>query len=103
MNAATLVPYINVKLSLLGAKPAPAESNEFTDLVSSLVSQYREKERLLANHLCPPDQRIQNFLYDYLQNIPARICPCAPWRSTARVWPAFCRSRPIATNSSPAF
>lgn len=88
MNAATLVPYINVKLSLLGAKPAPAESNEFTDLVSSLVSQYREKERLLANHLCPPDQRIQNFLYDYLQNIPA---PHLPLRTLALDRPGMAR------------
>jgi hypothetical protein len=69
MNTATpLIPYI--KLSLLGAKPVPTAPSEFTDLVSSLVAQYREKERLLANHLCPADQRIQNFIYDYLQEAP---------------------------------
>ena len=73
MNAASLIPYINVKLSLLGAKPAQAAPTEFSELVSSLVSQYREKERLLANHLCPADQRIQNYLYDYLQENPPRL------------------------------
>ncbi len=78
MNAAAspLIPYINVKLSLLGARPVPTPTtSEFADLVSSLVSQYREKERLLANHLSPVDQRIQNFIYDYLQDAPAVKLP----------------------------
>ena len=55
-----LIPYINVKLALLGFPP---------------VAQYREKERLLANHLCPADQRIQTFLYDYLQDVPVAKLP----------------------------
>jgi hypothetical protein len=45
------------------------------DIVSSLVAQYREKERLLDQHLCPADQRIQSFLYDYLQELPAPRLP----------------------------
>ena len=75
-SSANLVPYINVKLSLLGFTPvATAETAEFNDVVSILVAQYREKERLLANHLCPVDQRIQTFLYDYLQNVPVAKLP----------------------------
>ncbi len=67
---AALMAYINVKLSLLGFNPVPTESkSEFAGLVSTLVAQYREKERLLAAHLCPADQRIQTFLYDYLQDV----------------------------------
>jgi hypothetical protein len=74
-HTSPLIPYINVKLLLLGAKPVPATSNEFADLIATLVSQYREKERLLANHLCPVDQRIQNYIYDYLQDAPAVRLP----------------------------
>jgi phosphoenolpyruvate carboxykinase (diphosphate) len=71
-----LIPYINVKLSLLGFQPvATAADADFNEAVSNLVAQYREKERLLANHLCPADQRIQTFLYDYLQDVPVAKLP----------------------------
>jgi hypothetical protein len=71
-----LVPYINVKLSLLGFPPvATGDTAQLGDIVSSLIAQYREKERLLANHLCPADQRIQTFLYDYLQDVPVAKLP----------------------------
>ncbi|HUA36836.1 MAG TPA: hypothetical protein VMA35_00395 [Candidatus Sulfopaludibacter sp.] len=74
--SATLVPYLNVKLSLLGFPPVVnGEEAPLSDMVSSLIAQYREKERLLANHLCPADQRIQTFLYDYLQDVPVTKLP----------------------------
>jgi len=73
---ASLIPYINIKLSLLGFQPVPTPAGaEFNELVSTLVAQYREKERLLANHLCPADQRLQTFLYDYLQEVPVPKLP----------------------------
>src|ERR1700733_1047347 len=73
---ANLIPYINVKLSLLGFQPvATGAGAEFNEVVSTLVAQYREKERLLANYLCPADQRIQTFLYDYLQDVPVAKLP----------------------------
>ena len=65
---AGLADYLNVKLSLLGLPTV--ESNDgggLPRLVVPLIAQYREKERLLADHLCPADQRIQTFLFDYLQ------------------------------------
>ncbi len=72
----SLVPYVNVKLALLGFKPAHlGDHSEFSDLVSTLVAQYREKERLLASHLCPADHRIQRYLYDYLQEVPVAKLP----------------------------
>jgi hypothetical protein len=75
-SPAALIPYLNVKLSLLGAAPvAGTPEPQFTELFSSLIVQYREKERLLSNHLCPADQRIQTFLYDYLQEIPVAKLP----------------------------
>ena len=73
---ATLISYINVKLSLLGFPPVTtAETAGLNDIVSTLVAQYREKERLLSNHLCPVDQRIQTFLFDYLQDNPVAKLP----------------------------
>jgi hypothetical protein len=73
---ASLADYLNVKLSLLGL---PTVGNNgitgLPRLVAPLIAQYREKERLLADHLCPADQRIQNFLFDYLQDVPVPKLP----------------------------
>ncbi|HTQ52484.1 MAG TPA: hypothetical protein VMJ12_17385, partial [Candidatus Acidoferrales bacterium] len=75
-TSANLISYINVKLTLLGFPPVAADdAAQLGDIVSSLIAQYREKERLLANHLCPADQRIQTFLYDYLQDVPVTKLP----------------------------
>jgi hypothetical protein len=73
---ARLVSYINVKLALLGFTPAPTDTEqEFAEMASSLVARYREEERLLSNYLCPSDQRIQSFLYDYFQELPVGKLP----------------------------
>ncbi len=75
-SAASLTAQINVKLGLLGFPPiATAAGSELHDIVSPLIAQYREQERLLATHLCPVDQRIQTFLYDYLQDVPVTKLP----------------------------
>ncbi|HWV98889.1 MAG TPA: hypothetical protein VNZ64_04265 [Candidatus Acidoferrum sp.] len=75
-SSASLIPCVNVKLSLLGLPPvATDEAAQLSDIVASLIAQYREKERLLGNHLCPVDQRIQTFLYDYLQEVPVTKLP----------------------------
>jgi len=87
---APLIPYINIKLSLLGYTPAAVPgSGEMDDLVSSLVAQYREKERLLSTRLCPADQRIQTFLFDYLQDVPV---PKLPTRSLVLDRPGMART-----------
>src|ERR1700743_3621275 len=71
----TLISYINLKLALMGYPSAATAGGEFGEMAASLVAQYREKERLLATHVCAPDQRIQTFLYDYLQEIPFTKLP----------------------------
>src|SRR6185312_10486227 len=72
----TLVSYINLKLALMGFQPAASTgSGEFNEIAASLVAQYREKERLLATHVCATDKRIQTFLYDYLQGVPVTRLP----------------------------
>ena len=71
-----LLSYINVKLALLGTSaPVDSSDGEFTEIASALIARYREEERLLASYLCPSDQRIQTFLYDYLQDIPVAKLP----------------------------
>ncbi len=61
--------YINLKLRDLGCPTFPMQQDaEFADLVGGLMALNREKDRLLAKHLSPADARIQNFLYDYLQD-----------------------------------
>jgi len=71
-----LIDYINVKLALLGLAPVrQSDGAGLNEIVSSLIAQFRQKERLLANHLCPADQRLQTFLYDYLQELPVARLP----------------------------
>lgn len=73
---AQLTSYINVKLALLGCQPVRVEEDaESSDLVSAFAAQYQEKERLLGQYLSPVDQRIQTFLYDYLQDVPVPRLP----------------------------
>jgi phosphoenolpyruvate carboxykinase (diphosphate) len=65
-----LISYINVKLALLGCAPvASIASPDASDLVAAFAAQYQEKDRLLGQYLPPADQRIQTFLYDYLQEV----------------------------------
>ncbi|HLP78160.1 MAG TPA: hypothetical protein VK327_14730, partial [Candidatus Paceibacterota bacterium] len=88
-DAARLAEYINVKLSLLGFAPVTRGGNGgLNEILSSLVAQYREKERLLSNHLCPADHRIQTFLYDYLQEVHA---PKLPLRTLVLDQPGMAR------------
>jgi hypothetical protein len=71
-----LIAHINVKLALLGCPPVGVgENGEFAEIVSAMAGQSREKDRLLGQYLCPVDQRIQTFLYDYLQDAPVTKLP----------------------------
>jgi len=73
---AHLIAHINVKLALIGCSPVPLKGDkEFVEIAAAMAAQSREKDRLLGQHLCPADQRIQNFLHDYLQDIPAPKLP----------------------------
>ena len=77
-----LISYINIKLALLGCQPVRVQgSAESSDIVSAFAAQYQEKDRLLGQYLCPADQRIQTFLYDYLQDVPV---PRLPLRKIGR-------------------
>jgi hypothetical protein len=70
-NDAQLIAYLNLKLREIG-QPALAAEAASADGLAPLVDHFlalsREKDRALTRHLCPVDQRIQNFLYDILES-----------------------------------
>ena len=75
---APLIAHINVKLALIGCTPVPNQSGEeFRDIAVAMAAQSREKDRLLGQHLCPADQRIQNFLHDYFQEVQVPKLPAS--------------------------
>jgi hypothetical protein len=71
--------YINLKLSSSG-QPACEQGSDsrFLDVANNLLNSYREKSRLLTGYLCPPDQRIQSFLNDYLADVAESGVPRLP-------------------------
>ena len=71
-----LLQYINLKLAMLGLPTAGTEADTgASHLLEAVFAHYRETDRVLANYQCAADQRIQNFVYDYLQDIvmPAKL------------------------------
>ena len=62
-----LLAYLNLKLHEIGQPGVTLAGGEgLSTFVDHFLTLSREKDRVLASHLCPVDQRIQNFLYDYL-------------------------------------
>jgi hypothetical protein len=60
-----LLAYLNLKLHEIGQPGVPLPGNEgLSSFVDHFLTLSREKDRVLASHLCPVDQRIQNYL-DY--------------------------------------
>src|SRR5690349_9744761 len=67
-----LLQYINLKLASLGCPTVTGDADtEFQEMAAALLLHHRETDRLLADYLCPADQRIQNFLDDYLRETPS--------------------------------
>ena len=62
-----LVEYINLKLRARGC-PIFGDATDFPflSLGESLLANFKEKNRLLKDHLCPVDARIHDFLAAYL-------------------------------------
>ncbi len=70
-DAQNLLLYINLRLRYLDCPTFPLKFDaDLADMMTSLVELSREKDRLLANHLCPVDQRIQDFLDQHLDGGP---------------------------------
>ena len=71
--------YINLKLASSGQPTCvTGDAAEFMVTAQDLLRSYREKNRLLSDHLCPVDRRIQNFLETYLADQGAGNIPRLP-------------------------
>jgi phosphoenolpyruvate carboxykinase (diphosphate) len=70
-----LIQYINLKLAALGCPTCETGDDFQFEEMSALLAHQREINRLLANYLCPADNRIQTFLYDFLQDAPLAKLP----------------------------
>ncbi len=66
-----LIQYINLKLAALD-QPISGKSDDLIEIARPLLRNHQEKDRLLFNYLCPVDRRIQNFLDDYLKDVPLK-------------------------------
>jgi len=72
-----MIQYTNLQLAALGEPlfydDSEGESkftnDKFINLTEDLINSFREKSRLLSNHLCPADNRIQEFINDYLNDV----------------------------------
>lgn len=73
-----LLAYINIKLASLGLPVYSKEGTAFVELARELIENYREKDRLLSGYLPPADQRIQDFLDDYLADTGLAELPRLP-------------------------
>ncbi|MBV8899850.1 MAG: hypothetical protein JOY92_07035, partial [Verrucomicrobia bacterium] len=70
-----LLQYINLKLAALGCPTVDTGDGAEFEEMAALLAHQREVHRLLANYLPPVDNRIQSFLYDYLQDAPLAKLP----------------------------
>ena len=64
-----LAEYANIKLSMRGCPTAGDTTHSpFMQMGKSILTSIQQKNRLLAEHLCPADQYIQDWLSSYLGN-----------------------------------
>lgn len=71
------VRYINLQLESLGQPIFNDDEDDdlklcnpkFMELTQGLIKSFKEKSRLLSQHLPPVDLRIQNFISDYLKGV----------------------------------
>lgn len=62
-----LLAYLNLKLHEIGQPGVTLPGDDgLTGFVDHFLTLSREKDRARTRHLCPVDQRIQNFIYDLL-------------------------------------
>ena len=67
----TIIEYINLKLAALGYPYYQDDRTaHFLEIAAPLLNNYKEQSRLLLNHLSPVGTRIQQFLNDYLADVP---------------------------------
>ncbi len=87
-----LIEYINLKLAAMG-RPifGSPDAFPFIALSRSLLANYQEQARLLADYLPPVDLRIQQFLDAYLGELDADSRPRVPPRTFVLDRPGMAR------------
>src|SRR6202166_907263 len=95
-----LIWYLNLKLAALG-QPTGAGTAEpgFLQIAQPLLRNYETKDRLLRDHLCPVDARIQTFLNDYLNGVCASGVPRLPARTLVLDRAGLARAMSLPPNS----
>ncbi|WP_439128196.1 hypothetical protein [Polaribacter sp.] len=81
-----IIQFTNLQLAALGEPTFKDKENsnvqycnpKFEELTGGLIKSIQEKSRLLANHHCPADTRIQNFINDYLKDVDVNISYALP-------------------------
>ncbi|VAW50853.1 FIG00945414: hypothetical protein [hydrothermal vent metagenome] len=63
----TALQHICLQLASLGHRCQLSSDRGYLAVADSLLKNYSAQRQLLAEYRCPADQRIQNFLNDYLQ------------------------------------
>lgn len=76
-----LIAYINLKLASLGLPIYSKEGTSFLELANDMLSNIREKERVMPFYLSPVDTRIQSFLDAYFYDIDSSEKPVLPSRT----------------------
>ncbi len=72
-----MIQYINLQLASIGQPlyydacdaNTKYSNSKFLSLTEGLINSFKEKSRLLSDHLSPADTRIQNFLNSYLTDV----------------------------------
>jgi hypothetical protein len=71
-----LFDYINLKLAARGFDIVGREEDfPFIEMGRSFLANFQERLRMTADHLCPVDQRINDFLHAYLSELPESVVP----------------------------
>ena len=66
--------YINLKLAAKGFEIVGDKKDyPFLDMSQSLLENYKQRDRLLSDHLCPVDKRIDDFVKGYLNEFPEEL------------------------------
>src|ERR1700722_18369357 len=58
----SLLRQVNFKLIAQGLTPFEDGDGEFTGIARNFLEGFREKARLLSEHRCPADRRIEDYL-----------------------------------------
>ncbi len=97
-----LIWYLNLKLAALGQPTGDGTTEAgFLQIAQPLLRNYETKDRLLRDHLCPADARIQTFLNDYLSGVPpAQSLPRLPARTLVLDRPGLARVMSLPPNSA---